>query len=57
MSAAFILVSALVIKAAYMCAVNLLARGKLKTHCLTFGDVIVASASNAELRVQGYELL
>ncbi|KAJ4366300.1 hypothetical protein N0V83_007936 [Neocucurbitaria cava] len=53
MSAAFILVSALVIKAAYMCAVNLLARGKLKTHCLTFGDVIVASASNAELRVQG----
>ncbi|KAF1851391.1 uncharacterized protein K460DRAFT_272419 [Cucurbitaria berberidis CBS 394.84] len=57
MSAAFILVSCLVIKAAYMCAVNLLARGKLKTHCLTFGDVIVASASHTELRVQGYEML
>jgi hypothetical protein len=54
MSAAFVLMSCLVIKAVYMCAVNLLARGKLKEHCLTFGDVIVASASNPELRVQGY---
>ncbi|OAL47208.1 hypothetical protein IQ07DRAFT_515918 [Pyrenochaeta sp. DS3sAY3a] len=36
-----------------MCTVNLLARGKLKTHCLTFGDVVVASASHTELRVQG----
>ncbi|KAF2820593.1 hypothetical protein CC86DRAFT_304725 [Ophiobolus disseminans] len=36
-----------------MCVVNLLARGKLKQHCLTFGDVIIASASNPELRVQG----
>lgn len=54
MSAAFVLMGCLVIKALYMCAVNLLARGKLKQHCLTFGDVIIASASHPELRVQGY---
>jgi len=54
MSAAFVLMGCLVIKAIYMCAFNLLARGKLKEHCLTFGDVIVASASHPELRVQGY---
>ncbi|KAF2471018.1 uncharacterized protein BDR25DRAFT_223902 [Lindgomyces ingoldianus] len=36
-----------------MISVNLLARGKLKRQCLTFGDVLVASASNPELRVQG----
>ncbi|ORY16526.1 hypothetical protein BCR34DRAFT_476053 [Clohesyomyces aquaticus] len=36
-----------------MISVNVLARGKLKRHLLTFGDVIVASASNPELRVQG----
>jgi hypothetical protein len=54
MSAAFTLMACLVIKATYMCVVNLLNRGKLKEHCLTFGDVIVASASHPELRVQGY---
>lgn len=53
MSAAFVLAACLVLKAAYMLSVNLLARGKLKSHCLTFGDVIVASASDPELRVQG----
>lgn len=53
MNAAFILLAALVIKAAYMVTVNLLARGQLKRQLLTFGDVIVASASNPELRVQG----
>jgi hypothetical protein len=57
MSAAFVLMSCLVIKAVYMCIVNLLARGKVKEHCLTFGDVIVASAANPELRVQGYVVL
>ncbi|KAH8728522.1 hypothetical protein GQ44DRAFT_784412 [Phaeosphaeriaceae sp. PMI808] len=54
MSAAFILMGCLVIKAIYMCAVNILARGKVKEHCLTFGDVIVASASQTKLRVQGF---
>jgi hypothetical protein len=39
-----------------MCTVNLLARGRVKRHCLTFGDVIVASASHPELRIQGYDL-
>jgi hypothetical protein len=53
MSAAFILAACLILKAAYMLSVNLLARGKLKSHCLTFGDVIVASASDPELRLQG----
>jgi hypothetical protein len=53
MSAAFTLMACLVLKAGYMVAVNLLARGKLKQHCLTFGDVLIASASHPELRVQG----
>jgi hypothetical protein len=53
MSAAFTLMACLVIKATYMCFVNLLARGKIKQQCLTFGDVLVASASHPELRVQG----
>lgn len=57
MSAAFILAACLVLKAAYMLSVNLFARGKLKSHCLTFGDVIVASASDPGLRVQGYDYL
>jgi len=56
MNAAFILLACLTIKAIYMIVVNLLARGKLKTHCLTFGDVLVASSSDPELRVQGYVL-
>jgi hypothetical protein len=54
MSAAFTLMACLTIKAMYMCAVNLLARGKVKQHCLTFGDILVASASHPELRIQGY---
>ncbi|KAG9187589.1 hypothetical protein G6011_05460 [Alternaria panax] len=53
MSAAFVLMGCLVIKAVYMCAVNLLTRGKVKQQCLTFGDVIVASAADPELRLQG----
>jgi hypothetical protein len=56
MNAAFVLLACLTIKAIYMIVVNLLARGKLKTHCLTFGDVLVASSSDPELRVQGYVL-
>ena len=53
MQVAFILASCLIIKAIYMIMVNLMARGKVKTHCLTFGDVIVASALDPELRVKG----
>ncbi|KAF2032995.1 hypothetical protein EK21DRAFT_98563 [Setomelanomma holmii] len=36
-----------------MVALNIRWRGKMKEHCLTFGDVIIASASNSDLRVQG----
>jgi hypothetical protein len=54
MSAAFVLAACLVLKALYMLSVNICARGKLKSHCLTFGDVVVASASDPDLRVQGY---
>jgi hypothetical protein len=57
MSAAFILGTCLLIKAVYMCTINLLARCKPKTQCLTFGDMIVASASHTELRVQGLVLV
>ena len=53
MNAACVLAVVLTIKAIYMVTMNFLARGKIKTQLLTFGDVIVASASNTELRVQG----
>ncbi|KAH7138568.1 hypothetical protein B0J11DRAFT_514755 [Dendryphion nanum] len=53
MNAAFVLMGCLVIKATYMVLINFHARNKSKRHCLTFGDVIVASASHPELRVQG----
>ncbi|KAF2017754.1 hypothetical protein BU24DRAFT_478909 [Aaosphaeria arxii CBS 175.79] len=36
-----------------MIAVNLIARGSVKRQLLTYGDVIVASASDPELRIQG----
>ncbi|PVI06681.1 hypothetical protein DM02DRAFT_649430 [Periconia macrospinosa] len=53
MSAAFVLMAGLVVKAIYMVTVNILARGHRKEQLLTFGDVIVASASNPDLRIQG----
>lgn len=53
MNAAFVLVVALMIKAIYMVTMNFSARGQTKRQLLTFGDVIVASASHSELRVQG----
>lgn len=53
MSAAFILMGCLIVKATYMVVIVLLNRGKVKTQILTFGDVIIASASNPDLRVQG----
>ncbi|KAF2662395.1 hypothetical protein K491DRAFT_585125 [Lophiostoma macrostomum CBS 122681] len=36
-----------------MITINLRARGKLRQQCLTFGDIIVASALDPELRVHG----
>ena len=51
MQAAITLAGALVIKAAYMISWIWRMRGKMKTKCLTFGDVIAASALNPELQV------
>jgi len=53
MNAAFVLAFVLVAKAAYMVTVNLRGRGRIKTQLLTFGDIIVASASQSALRVHG----
>lgn len=51
MSAGFTLTACLSIKAAYMISVTISARHRTKTHCLTFGDVIVASAVESDLQV------
>ena len=52
MQAAIILAGCLTIKAVYMVLINFIARGRTKAHCLTFGDVIVASALDPDLRIQ-----
>ena len=52
MQAAFILSGCLIIKAIYMIAVNYRARSKTKHHCLTFGDVIVASVLDPDLKIK-----
>ncbi|KAB2572431.1 hypothetical protein DBV05_g8912 [Lasiodiplodia theobromae] len=51
MQAAIILAVCISIKAAYMVAVNVRNRHQIKTHCLTFGDVLVASNFDADLRI------
>lgn len=57
MQAAFILAGCLLIKAVYMMAINYRARGQTKEHCLTLGDVVVASVLDAELKVKNECLL
>ena len=57
MFAAFTLAGCLTIKAIYMIIINIRARGKIKTDCLTFGDVIVASALNTDLQIRNECLL
>lgn len=52
MQATFILAGCLVLKAIFMVSVNLKARRKVKSSCLTFGDVIVASSMDSELRMR-----
>ncbi|KAL8716844.1 MAG: hypothetical protein Q9225_005859 [Loekoesia sp. 1 TL-2023] len=52
MSAAIILAGCLTIKAVYMITIMLRARRKIKTQCLTFGDVIAASALDTNLQIQ-----
>ena len=49
--AALILAGCLVIKAAYMIWLIVAARKKMKTRCLTYGDVIVASVVDSTLRI------
>ena len=51
MSALLTLTVCLMIKAAYMVAVNVSLRRSVKSQCLTFGDVIVASAMDRDTRI------
>ena len=57
MQATFILAGCLLIKAAYMTIVNLRARKQVKSRCLTFGDVVVASAMDSGIRIHNECLL
>lgn len=51
MQAAIILAVCIGIKAAYMIAVNIKNRHEVKTHCLTYGDILVASNFDQDLRI------
>ncbi|KAL8795183.1 MAG: hypothetical protein Q9195_002338 [Heterodermia aff. obscurata] len=51
MSALLTLTVCLMIKAAYMVAINVSLRRSVKSQCLTFGDVIVASAMDRDTRI------
>ena len=51
MQAGLTLAGCLVIKAAYMVLYNLRGRLKVKSHCLTFGDVLVASSLDPGARI------
>ena len=51
MQAALALAGCLMIKAIYMVIVNLKARYRVKSNCLTFGDVIAASLLEPEMRI------
>ncbi|KAM3074282.1 hypothetical protein ACMFMF_006297 [Clarireedia jacksonii] len=57
MQAAFTLFGCLLIKAAYMIALNWKARHRTKTACLTYGDVIVASVIDPSLKIHNECLL
>ena len=52
LSATLMLTGCLLIKAIYMVVINISARQKMKTRCLTFGDVVVASAMKSDLQVR-----
>lgn len=57
MQAAFLLGGCLLVKAIYMIAINYRARGRTKHHCLTFGDVVVASVLDPDLKIKNECLL
>lgn len=52
MFAATTLAGCLTIKAIYMITINVRARGRIKTNCLTFGDVVAASALDTDLQIR-----
>ncbi|KAL8924807.1 MAG: hypothetical protein Q9172_002522 [Xanthocarpia lactea] len=52
MSAALILAGCLIVKAIYMLTIVLRGRKKIKTKCLTFGDVIAASVLDPSLQIK-----
>ncbi|KAL8772117.1 MAG: hypothetical protein Q9194_004689 [Teloschistes cf. exilis] len=52
MSAAIILAVCLSLKAAYMVSTLMLGRKRIKTQCLTFGDVIAASTLDPSLQIR-----
>ncbi|KAL8993327.1 MAG: hypothetical protein Q9169_006432 [Polycauliona sp. 2 TL-2023] len=52
MSAALILAGCLIVKAIYMVTIVLRGRKKIKTKCLTFGDVIAASVLDPSLQIK-----
>ncbi|KAH7064738.1 hypothetical protein B0J12DRAFT_9729 [Macrophomina phaseolina] len=51
MQAAIILTICITVKAAYMISVNVKARHEIKTHCLTYGDILVASNFDPDIRI------
>ena len=51
MFAAITLAGCLTVKAIYMITINIRARQRIKNNCLTFGDVIVASALYTDLQI------
>lgn len=57
MQACFTLFGCLLIKAMYMIGLNYRARHRVKNHCLTYGDVIVASVINPDLKIHNECLL
>ncbi|KAL8852089.1 MAG: hypothetical protein Q9221_003019 [Calogaya cf. arnoldii] len=52
MSAALILAGCLIVKAVYMVTIVLRGRKKIKSKCLTFGDVIAASVLDPSLQIK-----
>ncbi|KAL8669565.1 MAG: hypothetical protein Q9168_005847 [Polycauliona sp. 1 TL-2023] len=57
MSAALILMGCLIVKAVYMLTIVLRGRKRIKTKCLTFGDVVAASVLDPSLQIKNECLL
>ncbi|APA16249.1 hypothetical protein sscle_16g110190 [Sclerotinia sclerotiorum 1980 UF-70] len=57
MQSCFTLFGCLLIKAIYMIGINYRARHRVKNNCLTYGDVIVASVINSNMKIHNECLL